>query len=388
MKKVGVITICRCNNYGAELQAFALQRKLSLMGYDAEIIDYLFYKHPRHIKEPVSLPSYRGYPLKKRLIEIVYPWIEKIKSVKNNDAIVKRKANFETFHNKNTHFSKEYCRYSQFYKNPPSYDAYCVGSDQVWNPLSYTSLNPYFLTFAPNDAVKFSYASSFGVSGIPSVAVEYFKNGLNNLNNISVREKTGALIVKNLTGRDAMVVADPTLLLTASEWCTVLNENAVPKEKYILLYVLKDAPYITETALKLSKEKNLKLVRICKGAYKQDSEDCPIVNILDAGPAEFLGLFKNAEMVLTNSFHGTVFSILFNKDFYTIINRFTNNNSRQIDLLSQLGIERIKYIDEPFTESVNLNWKIINKRVADFRQQSINYLKTAIDDDKKYASIM
>lgn len=377
--KIGIITICRCNNYGAELQAFALQHKLSLMGYDAEILDYLFYKHPRHRKESVSKPAYNGYPLGKRIKEVLYPWVEKLKSLKHKEAIKQREANFNAFHANNTRFSKQFNSYSALYKTPPSYDAYCVGSDQVWNPWSYTSLDPYFLTFAPKDATKFSYASSFGVSDIPAVAREYFKKGLSNLQCISVREKTGAAMVHGLTGQVAEPVADPTLLLNAGEWNEVLNESKVPKGKYILIYELKDNPYIAQSALLTAKAKGLKVVRICKGAFRQDSVESPIINIMDAGPAEFLGLFKNAEMIITNSFHGTVFSILFNKEFYTIVNRTANNNSRQIDLLSTLGIDRIMYTDEEFKEAKPLDWNTINQRVEDFRQKSVDYLEKAIN---------
>lgn len=382
MKKIGIITICRCNNYGAELQAFALQRKLSLMGYDAEILDYLFYKHPKHKKESFSMPAYKGYPFKRKMAELLFPWMECFKSMKHRAAIAKREAAFEVFHKANTRFSQQYRSYSALYSNPPHYDAYCVGSDQVWNPWSYTSLNPYFLTFASKDAVKFSYASSFGVSEIPVIAKEYFKEGLNNLQSISVREKTGVSIVNSLIGQDAQTVADPTLLLNAKEWDEVLNECKVPEGKYILIYELKKVPYIAQSALNLAKQKGLKIVRICKAAFRQDPMDKPIINIMDAGPAEFLGLFKNAEIVMTNSFHGTVFSILFNKNFYTIVNKSANNNSRQLDLLSTLGIDRIKYTDEDFVESKPLDWGVINKRVSDFRRKSVDYLEKAINNGK------
>lgn len=381
MKKIGIITIVRVNNYGAELQAYALQHKLTSMGYDAEIIDYLYYIHPDYVKEKIAVPQYaRYYPFKRRLKGIIFPVMETVKSCMNKAVYKKRNARFETFHKANTRFSQCYDRLSALYENPPKYDVYCVGSDQVWNPFSYTLLDPYFLTFAPKDAVKFSYASSFGVAKIPAMAVEYFKQGLQNINPISVREKTAIDIVKTTIGKEAVAVADPTLLLDAYEWSKVLNDSMVPQEKYILLYVLKEAPYITETALRMAKEKNLKVVRICRGAYRQDPRNSLIQNVMDAGPAEFLALFKNATMVMTNSFHGTVFSIQFNKDFYTIVSRSTDNNSRQIDLLSTLGIDRIKYTDTQFSEESPIEWDIVNKRVEAYRLGSINYLQKVIND--------
>ena len=146
--------------------------------------------------------------------------------------------------------------------------------------------------------------------------------------------------------------------------------------------MLKESSYITEMALNVAKEKGLKVVRICRGAYRQDSKNSPILNIMDAGPAEFLALFKKATMVMTNSFHGTVFSILFNKDFYTIVSRNADNNSRQIDLLSTLGIDRIKYTDTQFTENLPIEWDIINGRVEKYRRESIDYLQKVINDEK------
>jgi hypothetical protein len=383
MKKIGIITIVRVNNYGAELQAYALQRKLINMGYDAELIDYLYYIHPNYIKEKKAVPQYaRYYPFVKRIKGILFPIIEAVKSRMNQTVYEKRNARFVSFHKTNTRFSRCYDRLSALYENPPKYDVYCVGSDQVWNPYSYTSLEPYFLTFAPKEAVKCAYASSFGVSEIPDMAVEYFKQGLQNINTISVREKTAVGTVKAITGQDAIAVADPTLLLDAREWSKVLNDSMVPQEKYILLYVLKKSSYITETALRIAKEKRLKVVRICRGAYRQDPKNSPIQNIMDAGPAEYLALFKNATMVMTNSFHGTVFSIQFNRDFYTIISRSANNNSRQIDLLSTLGIDRIKYTDTTFSEEPAIEWDIVNKRVEEYRMESINYLQKAINNEK------
>ncbi|MBD3589244.1 MULTISPECIES: polysaccharide pyruvyl transferase family protein [unclassified Bacteroides] len=383
MKKIGIITIVRVNNYGAELQAYALQRKLANMGYDSELIDYLYYIHPNYIKEKKAVPQYaKYYPLVKRIKGILFPMMETAKSYMNKAVYEKRNARFVAFHKANTRFSRCYDKFSALYENPPKYDVYCVGSDQVWNPFSYTSLDPYFLTFAPKDAVKFAYASSFGVSEIPAMAIESFKQGLQNINAISVREKTAVSIVKAMTGQDAVAVADPTLLLNAYEWSEILDNSMVPQEKYMLLYVLKESAYITETALRIAKEKRLKVVRICRGAYRQDPKNSSILNIMDAGPAEYLALFKNATMVMTNSFHGTVFSIQFNRDFYTIVSRNTSNNSRQIDLLSTLGIDRIKYTDTEFSEKSAIEWDVVNKRVEEYRLESINYLQKAINNGK------
>lgn len=219
MKNIGIITIAQVNNYGAELQALALQKKLCLMGYDAEIINYLFYKHKKHKKEKCSMPFY-PYPLKNRIKEWFLPIYESIKSIPYKKANEKRKEGFVSFHKRNTRFSKKcFFSYSELYNDPPIYDVYCVGSDQVWNPRCYTNLNPYFVSFAPEGKKKISYASSFGVNELPESAKKQYRKLLQGLDSISVREDVGVEIVKNISGRNATKVVDPTLLLTKGECC-------------------------------------------------------------------------------------------------------------------------------------------------------------------------
>lgn len=379
MKKIGIITILKTNNYGAELQAFALQKKLNLIGYNAEIIDYLFYKNKNHKREKISYPFYH-FPFKKKIKEYILPMYEKIRSIPHYKELKLRNKGFEKFHEKYTKFSAQtYKSYSQLYDQAPDYDIYCVGSDQVWNPNCYTSLNPYFLTFAPKGKKRISYASSFGISSIPNNAKSFYRKGLIDLNAISVREKTGTYLIKELIGKEAKVVVDPTLLLTVNDWRNIANYSKVPNFQYILLYVLKDSTYITQIAQKLSKELDIKIVRICKGAFKQDKRNSGIINIIDAAPDDFIGLFSKAQYVLTNSFHGTVFSILFNKNFYTILKKGKDNNSRQIDLLNNLGIEnRIIYESETIKTST-INYTFCNKQIEVLRKDSENYLINAIE---------
>jgi hypothetical protein len=169
----------------------------------------------------------------RRLKEFLLPKVEWFRTLAHRHSRVERELKFEAFHRKNTKFSnRQYARYSELYENVPDYDVYCVGSDQVWNPNCYTSLNPYMLTFAPSGKRKISYASSFGVSEIPRQAVDQYKKGLSELSYISVREKTGCQIVSELTGKEGVLVLDPTLLLEKSDWDTVANSSSCPKKPY------------------------------------------------------------------------------------------------------------------------------------------------------------
>lgn len=285
------------------------------------------------------------------------------------------------FIKKNTRFSEKCFRsYSELYQNPPIYDIYCIGSDQVWNPRCNTNLSPYFASFAPKSKKKISYASSFGITRLPDSAKNQYRKLLGDLNSISVREDAGIEIVKSVSGKNAIKVVDPTLLLTKEEWQTIAKYDKIPKDKYILLYVLKDSEYIKQIAFKLRKNTGLKIVRICKGAFKQDKASDKIIDIIDAAPDDFLGLIEKAEIVLTNSFHGTVFSLLFERDFYTILKRNVENNSRQISLLNTLHIDRIRYEDTEFISSPAIDYGKCETAINSLKASSEQYLINAIEN--------
>ena len=214
--KIGVITIEQVNNYGAELQATATVKVLQGMGYEAEIIDYCYYKNWNFKDTKISAPfvsmSAKGrlmywvkYRLVNRIVAKVLPMLY--------PTVRRRIRRFDDFHKINTRMSKRYLSMPDLYHAKMNYDVYVVGSDQVWNPSASSSIEPYFLTFAPKEAKKISYASSFGVSNIPASLYEKYKKLLSNIDSLSVREQTGVCLVKALTGRDATCVLDPTLLL-------------------------------------------------------------------------------------------------------------------------------------------------------------------------------
>lgn len=337
--KVGIITILKVNNYGAELQAYATQKAFELLGTDAEIIDYLFYKNPRHKRTTLSTPTVK-HPLTKKIKEWLYPIITKWKSCKQSNAKKLRNERFERFHLENTKLSPTYESLDSLKAAQHGYDILISGSDQVWNPGIYSSLDPYFLKFGPDKARRIAYASSFGVSEIPQHAKRYYQEALSRYLSIGVRENTAVELIENLTGQKAEWVLDPTLLLTKDQWLQVAKPIAdLPQEPYILIYELGNIPYIKQLALHLSKETDMPIVRICQNAAPEDKEE-EIINIIDAGPAEFLYIFDKAHTIVTNSFHGTAFSLNFSKNFYTIIPSGKLNNSRQMSLLKLTQCEK------------------------------------------------
>lgn len=370
MKRIGIITIQKCNNFGADLQAYALGAKLRSMGYDAENIDYLFYKNPRHRGGKLDRPVL-PISLKNRVKEALFPVLARVKGFRNNRRQLKRSERFSSWFAANVKTGREYRSVKSLYDAPPQYDVYMVGSDQVWNPRLYSNIKPYFLDFACKGARCVSYASSFGVGELSGPVFYKYKQWLKRFSHIGLREKSGADIV-NAMALDAEVahVLDPTLLLTADDWFRVtVRPSDAPEGKYLLLYDLISSQETVDLARRWADEKNLKVARIGDGAY---------------GPGEFLWLFANAEAVVTNSFHGTVFSILNHRPFYTVIPRGMNNAGRIESLIAKLGLSaRMVHAANggKQTLSVVIDWTQIDSKLDVLRKESIDFLERAISGE-------
>lgn len=384
MKKVGIITIVNVNNYGAELQAFATFRKLQLMGYNAEIINYLYYKDWRYIDSKMSR-SFNSMSIKGKIIYFAKYRVASFVSNKILPLICKdvkqRIANFNSFHQHNTRFSKLYKSMKDLYTDTPIYDVYMVGSDQVWNPNASSSIEPYFLTFAPHSALTVSYASSFGVSKIENNSIaNRIKLGLSSIKTISVRESSGVNLVKELTGRTAQLVCDPTLLLNKSEWTMFMKPVSNMPQRYVLIYQLSESDAIVKLATRIGKQEQIPVYRICKRAFKV-KKDKGVVNILNAGPSEFLSLITNASFIITNSFHGTAFSINFDVPFYTVVSAKKKNNNRMESLLDYVGLgKRIVKDDVDITNLPIVGYDVnaTQLKLKSFRLESEKFLEDAL----------
>lgn len=384
MKKVGIITIVNVNNYGAELQAFATFRKLQLMGYNAEIINYLYYKDWRYIDSKMSR-SFNSMSIKGKIIyfakyRVASFVLNKILPLICKD-VKQRIANFNSFHQHNTRFSKLYKSMKDLYTDTPIYDVYMVGSDQVWNPNASSSIEPYFLTFAPHSALTVSYASSFGVSKIENNSIaNRIKLGLSSIKTISVRESSGVNLVKELTGRTAQLVCDPTLLLNKSEWTMFMKPVSNMPQRYVLIYQLSESDAIVKLATRIGKQEQIPVYRICKRAFKV-KKDKGVVNILNAGPSEFLSLITNASFIITNSFHGTAFSINFDVPFYIVVSAKKKNNNRMESLLDYVGLgKRIVKDDVDITNLPIVGYDVnaTQLKLKSFRLESEKFLEDAL----------
>ena len=379
--KVGILTILNVNNYGAELQCCALYRKLQQLGYDAEVINYLFGIHPEHVfdgeKRTVPIPL-------KQLIKVkLLPVVQNMFCMFHQKNKRLRNKRFDEFHAKYNHLtSTVYPSVKSLYEAKFNYDVLCIGSDQVWNYMKGYSLEPFFACFDKNNTKKITYASSIGLSSLSVEAEQVFKKELANFAYISVREQQASEILEKLLNRKIDVVLDPTLILNKQEWIEVAKYDMCPKEKYLLVYIvtIKPCDYVLTLARHIAKRRNLKIVRICRDAYPEHSGS-DVEEILTAGPSDFVGLFSKAEFVVTNSFHGTVFSINFSKPFYSVIKSHHSTNSRLTSILKKLGLEdRIVPVGSQLPMISDIDFSDPSAKLEAERKLSIEYINNALSN--------
>ena len=335
--KACIITFQSAYNYGAVLQAFALQEYLNENFAETRILDY-------HNKEIDA--SYQNA----HLIDFICNPKNAIFSSVQGVLYKEKKKKIDLFRK---HYLKITERYdsSNITDAQNEADVFITGSDQVWNYLIVNRDGAYYLNFV-KDKRTCSYAASFGIASIPLEYQDFYKKNLNNIDYISVRETNGVEIVKSMIGRDAKVMPDPTLLLNQKIWnemCVAPNQIG----KYILVYKITKADKLLSFSKELSKKTGLPIVYI-----PNDLKNGSIGKLkTNVGPEEWLGYIKNAEYVVTNSFHGTVFSILFNKKFFAEVSSKVNPSTSRLKSLLEmfdLGKRTIeKFTDEMLIEELD-----------------------------------
>ncbi len=334
MKKIGIVTIHNSPNYGACLQAFALYEYIRQCGADCEIIDVHRPVHKDYVYER-KYKSYRNNPftLRKKARKVVAHLLGRSPTSEFFSPVARLR--FEDF-NRQIKYSQVYNKLSALEKDPPLYDVYISGSDQLWNPAQPYCLKPYFLTFAPQGSVKISYATSIGLTELSLKEKLDFKKYLETYSAISVREtQAKELLDSFMEGKDVVRVADPTFLLDVDYWKDIAVCPGV-SGKYMAVFLLQRNESLVNYALQLSKESGMKLVLLKNRGVARDG----VLVDNDLGPKEFLGYLAGASMVLTDSFHCTVFSLLMGaENFYTYISPTSKRGSRIVDLLHTFSLE-------------------------------------------------
>ena len=371
--RVAIITFVRAYNYGAVLQAYALNKIINKLGVECKVIDYF----SSGFKKYYSLSEYGSFRLKPS---------RKLKWWISNNLlflrVAKRNNNFSNFLTKNINLTDTQFNTYNDLMDCEDFDIYISGSDQVWNSNICGFDRAYYLSFCENKK-RFSYAASFGMDQIPNETVSKYKELLANWGKYSVREQSGIKIIKDLVGEKAVCCCDPTILLSTQDWMTIGKQQKA--KKFILLYFVNESKYLFEYARQLSVEKNIAVVCLHSNMHPKYfthylSREFGFVSVPTASPTDFIQYFRDATYVLTNSFHGTVFSVIFHKKFLCqhILDDGKYNN-RIFDFLEDIGLSN-RFLKESSFETIeeSINWKEVDISLEIIRKTGMDYLASII----------
>ena len=355
--KIGILTFHNAVNYGAILQAFALQNKLCNMGYDAEIIDY---RNPC-ISQGNSSWNLSSLNIKK----IIYACI----AYRDNKKKIRK---FILFRQQRLRLSNQIYNRSNISESVKYYDKFLVGSDQVWNFKLTNNDMTYLLDYCKQNDMKYSYAASMGIEELNDQNKSIFSIQLNYFKKISVREKENAVLLRTIVSRPIEVMIDPVFLLNRNTWNNIAKKPAIT-HKYILTYKLNDTPDTFAFASLLSKQTGYPVIAL-QAQYRRISND--FIKRRSDSPEEFIGWIQNAEFVLTDSFHATAFSIIFNKKFMSFLKKGEGQgNSRIINLLRIFNLEdRIGSLKNINLIKQSINYHTVNNIIKDEKDKAETYL--------------
>ena len=364
MKKVKILTFHNAENYGANLQAYALKEVLKDMDTEPSFINY----QDKHILKDYKL--IRTNSLKSFFSSLWY--------MPRN---LKRKKSFKSFCDRyldgNT---KKYYAKEEIELDLSSKDVLVAGSDQIFNPDLTGGLSDiYTLNLKKENVDKIIYGASVGNDELLEANKDKFKEKLKDLEYISVREENIAKSLENILNKKVEKVLDPTLLLEKEHWEELINKEKtvdLDKTKYILVYTLFENPEITKIANYLSKKTGLKVVHFRKyNAYKNE-----LMSMYTKGPADFVNAFKNAEYIVTNSFHGLVFSIIFERKQYVLMPN--SRGGRLKDMLSLVGLEKraVNSLEDVINNELDedIDYVSVKNRLNIEKEKSIKYLRGGI----------
>ncbi len=388
-KKVGLVVVTYKDNFGSALQTYATQEKLNQLGIETGIFDITGVKKSIDNKKKLFYLTRLLNPDEFKYVTSKY--FSRKKKASGNGEYAKNMAVrhkvYQDFYAKNLKFLPYAEGWKALGNQAAMCDAVLVGSDQLWRPSNIAG--GYFtLEFVPSKIKKIAYSTSFGVADLPKGLYNHAKKFLNRIEFLSVRENTGAKLVKKITGKDIPVVCDPTMLLTADEWMKIQQEESIVDGNYILTYFMGDNPEHREFCIRLKEKTGYKIVGLLHGSvYLPEDEKYVDEAPFNIGPGEFINLIRNAKYMCTDSFHGTVFSIL-NKTPFFSFRRYqdsseTSSNDRIYTLLTWTGLEdRMLFGNENVTEQIDkkIDFDIVLSKVAENRQQSMDFLTSALNN--------
>ncbi len=371
MNKIAIITLNGYFNYGNRLQNYALQEIVKSMGFSVETLVVPKLNNNKTLKDKLALVLTQS-PRKS-----YYSIVEKFKALSKSDTDLKAtNIRNEMF----VDFTRTYIGESNLLmdnlKKPSviadKYSFFIVGSDQVWNP-HYVENSPIYLLEFVEKGKKVAYAPSFGVNSIPKKFAQSYKGAIRDFGYLSVREDKGAKIIRDICGIEAPVLVDPTLLISQKEWQAISKKGKnKPSKSYLLTYFLGEIP-----------KKSKKNIRIVAENYDLETVHMGQVSEKETyatGPAEFIDYIKDCEIFFTDSFHGAVFAIIFNKPFVVFKRKGPlDMNSRIETLLKKFGLESRSFNQIDFSKDIpGVDFSYANRILEEEKEIALSFLQKAL----------
>ena len=385
--KVGIVTLYHNNyNFGGLLQAYALPKVIKEhFGIEAEQIDYIPAEQKTKIKPNNDKKSVLQY-----LYQLVYNFGIVFFGTIGKKNLYQRKQAFDSFMDEILHSEIAYDQ-NTISKSLDQYRLFICGGDQIWNDYKEKqNIKVYTLQFVPSHVKKIAYAPSMAILETTSDFNQIMRTGLNELNSVSVREKKSVSLLELLTNKKINIVVDPVLLMTENEWECVAR---VPqkKDKYILCYLLGDSVEYRKAVKKFARKMN-KPILTFPHIFSNVVRKCDLffgdIHDYTSGPREFLGLIRNAEFVITDSFHACVFSMIFETSFVVFernkIGEKGNMNSRIYDFLEEYHLENQLVSEKELADMKDIpgiDFTYAHKHWEKRREESLKYLENALKDN-------
>jgi hypothetical protein len=364
--KIRTITCHHVYNHGAYLQAYALVTYLKGQGHDAKIIDY---------KPPYLSGHYSLWTVPEKYKRYGLSFLYLMAKLPGRISALKRKRVMDAFYKKFMEVdSPRYHTLEELQKNPPQADLYIAGSDQIWNTDFQNGRDAaFYLDFGNERTRRISYAASFATEHIENGCEDFVRGELSHFQSISVREVSALRILREL-GYEGLQTVDPVFLLNREEWdrfatCEGMNE------RYVLVYDFGADNSIRDIAQRIAQRRGWKIYSVSPWRMKYANR-----NFVNSDARAFVALVKNAQCVISNSFHGSAFALLYNKDFF-VVNRADGLNTRMRDLLSHYGIDQ-RLISVTVDEDVllsHIDYSAVNKILNEDIGNSKRWLQEQIE---------
>lgn len=363
--RAAILTEHRARNFGSCLQVYALQEVLKTYDLDTYILDY----RPQAIEDSFGIFIKDLYNQSKHSLKDLI--IFYIKTIVFAPKRYKREKNFKEFRDQYFHLSHKHYTDESIHDMKEHYDLFFYGSDQIWNPIITQGLNEaYFAEPFSKNSIHASYAASIGLNHLNGDD-EKFANYLKNFDFLSVREEQAKSLLSPLTDKDIEVVLDPTLIVDKQKWYSMVKTEKNDKD-YILVYSLKVNERLIEYVKQLSEEKNMDVIFF--DLKKRYGKRC--ISDFSANPADFITYMNHAKYVVTNSFHGTVFSIIFKKQFICV--PMEGTSSRMENLLSKLNLSHRLYSETNNIDEV-IDYNLVDEKLEALKESSQKYIEKVID---------